>query len=120
LVLGTGTFAATAVGYQELLDWARTVGQVKRAGVEGTGSTAQVRVKVDKNGLGHGIVSLLDRWDEEDRHEAQIVGVMVSESVDPGREDPGQVMRPWRKPDEMWWAQVGIDTPTDGPATGDC
>ncbi|MFD7288490.1 hypothetical protein [Streptomyces sp. NPDC059863] len=31
---------------------------------------------------------------------AQIVGVMVSES--PSQDDPGAVMRPWRKRDEMW------------------
>ncbi|MGW8367000.1 IS110 family transposase [Streptomyces wedmorensis] len=38
VVLGTGSFAATAAGYQELLDWVQTLGLVKRAGVEGTGS----------------------------------------------------------------------------------
>ncbi|MDX3078646.1 IS110 family transposase [Streptomyces sp. MI02-7b] len=38
VVLGTGSFPVSAAGYQELLDWARATGQVKRAGVEGTGS----------------------------------------------------------------------------------
>lgn len=38
LVLRTGSFAATAADYRELLDWVQTLGLVKRAGVEGTGS----------------------------------------------------------------------------------
>lgn len=38
VVLETGAFAASAAGYQELLDWARVIGRVERAGVEGTGS----------------------------------------------------------------------------------
>ncbi|ONH58903.1 IS110 family transposase [Frankia sp. CcI49] len=36
--LASEQFPATATGYQHLLDWARTFGQVSRAGVEGTGS----------------------------------------------------------------------------------
>ncbi|GHD78142.1 hypothetical protein GCM10010317_097010 [Streptomyces mirabilis] len=37
-VLGTAVFAATASGYRLLLEWARGLGPVSRAGVEGTGS----------------------------------------------------------------------------------
>ncbi|MGW2787722.1 IS110 family transposase [Streptomyces populi] len=37
-VLGSSPFQATAVGYDELLSWAREFGDVRRAGVEGTGS----------------------------------------------------------------------------------
>ncbi|MFE1289218.1 IS110 family transposase [Streptomyces sp. NPDC058751] len=37
-LLGTCPFQATAAGYRELLDWARSFGAVCRAGVEGTGS----------------------------------------------------------------------------------
>ncbi|MEU1144615.1 IS110 family transposase [Streptomyces sp. NPDC005863] len=37
-VLDTGEFPATAAGYRELLKWAGTLGSVRRAGVEGTGS----------------------------------------------------------------------------------
>ncbi|MFG3016275.1 transposase [Streptomyces cinerochromogenes] len=37
-VLATGEFPATAVGYCDLLKWARKSGTVGRAGVEGTGS----------------------------------------------------------------------------------
>ncbi|WP_079065844.1 IS110 family transposase [Streptomyces olivochromogenes] len=37
-VLATGEFPATAAGYCDLLKWARKLGAVRRAGVEGTGS----------------------------------------------------------------------------------
>ncbi len=37
-VLATGEFPATAAGYRDLLKWARKLGVVGRAGVEGTGS----------------------------------------------------------------------------------
>ncbi|MFI6804781.1 IS110 family transposase [Streptomyces luteogriseus] len=37
-ILGTKSFPATAVGYRRLLAWARTLGTVRRAGVEGTGT----------------------------------------------------------------------------------
>ncbi|MER8103234.1 hypothetical protein [Kitasatospora sp. NPDC094016] len=79
-------------------------------------SRAPVRVKVDRNGLGHGVTSMLQRWGEEGRHEAEIVGVMVSESIDPDREDPAQLMRPHRKRDEMWIAGRSLLQPD--PATG--
>jgi hypothetical protein len=73
-----------------------------------------VRVKVDKNGIGHGVTSMLERWAEMGRHRAQIVGVMVSES--PTQDDPGAVMRPWRKRDEMWLATRSLLQPD--PSTG--
>ncbi|MEU1177058.1 transposase [Streptomyces sp. NPDC005820] len=37
-VLGTESFPATAAGYRRLLVWARKLGTVRRAGVEGTGT----------------------------------------------------------------------------------
>jgi transposase len=37
-VLGTASFPATAQGYEQLLGWLRTHGDLARAGVEGTGS----------------------------------------------------------------------------------
>ncbi len=37
-VTGTSSFPATAAGYRDLLAWARKHGEVRRAGVEGTGS----------------------------------------------------------------------------------
>ncbi|MEU2585288.1 hypothetical protein ABZ612_20470 [Streptomyces avermitilis] len=73
-----------------------------------------VRVKVDKNGIGHGVTSMLERWGENGRHKAQTVGVMVSEN--PTQDDPGAVMRPWRKRDEMWLATRSLLQPD--PSTG--
>ena len=78
------------------------------------GTTAPVRVKVDKNGLGHGAVGMLERWALTGRHRSQIVGVMVSES--PERDDPGAAMRPYRKRDEMWLATRSLLQPD--PSTG--
>ncbi|MFD5856090.1 hypothetical protein [Streptomyces chartreusis] len=78
------------------------------------GSPHAVRVKVDKNGIGHGVVSMLQRWADTGRHKAQIVGVMVSES--PVQDDPGAVMRPYRQRDEMWLATRGLLQPD--PSTG--
>ncbi|MCX4677694.1 hypothetical protein OG413_20695 [Streptomyces sp. NBC_01433] len=78
------------------------------------GSRHPVRVKVDQNGIGHGVVSMLQRWAETGRHQAQIVGVMVSES--PSQDDPGAVMRPWLKRDEMWLATRSLLQPD--PSTG--
>lgn len=37
-VLGTKSFPATAVGYRQLLAWARKLGTLRRAGVEGAGT----------------------------------------------------------------------------------
>ena len=37
-LVATGSFPATAAGYQQMLAWARTAGTVQRAGVECTGS----------------------------------------------------------------------------------
>jgi hypothetical protein len=78
------------------------------------GSPHPVRVKVDQNGIGHGVVSMLKRWADTGRHQAQIVGVMVSES--PEQDDPGAQMRPYRKRDEMWLATRGLLQPD--PSTG--
>ncbi|OEJ21062.1 hypothetical protein [Streptomyces subrutilus] len=77
-------------------------------------SPHKVRVKVDKNGIGHGVVGMLERWADNGRHQAQIVGVMVSES--PSQDDPGAVMRPWTKRDEMWLATRSLLQPD--PSTG--
>lgn len=77
-------------------------------------SKHKIRVKVDRNGLGWGTASNLERWGETGRHKAQIVGVMVSEK--PERDDPTSVMRPWRKRDEMWLAGRWLLQPD--PSTG--
>lgn len=80
------------------------------------GTPQRVRVKVDKNGIGQGVTSMLIRWgpDGTRRHNAEIVGVMVSEK--PEIDDPGLAMRPWRKRDEMWLAGRQLLQPD--PSTG--
>ncbi|WP_404949058.1 hypothetical protein HFP70_35335 [Streptomyces sp. ARC14] len=78
------------------------------------GSTAKVHVKIDKNGLGHGAVGMLEVWGDNGKHSSEIIGVMVSES--PDRDDPGAPMRPWRKRDEMWLATRALLQPD--PSTG--
>lgn len=78
------------------------------------GTEAPVRVKVDGNGLGWGVVGLLARWRKTHRHRAEIVSVMVSEA--PDRIDEAAVMRPWRKRDEMWLAGRFLTQPD--PSTG--
>lgn len=81
------------------------------------GSKTPVRVKVDKNGLGHGATSMLERWRKTGRHHADIVGVMVSESPHPDRvKDEGQAFRPNRKRDEMWTGPRELMEPD--PSTG--
>ncbi|MFF4902212.1 hypothetical protein [Streptomyces sp. NPDC001068] len=80
------------------------------------GSPHPVRVKVDKNGIGHGVTGMLERWAETGRHKAQIVGVMVSEN--PTQDDPGAVMRPYRKRDEMWLATRALLQPDPSTGTG--
>jgi transposase len=38
MLVGTANFPATAAGYQALVGWVGTLGMLRRAGVEGTGS----------------------------------------------------------------------------------
>ncbi len=78
------------------------------------GSEAIIRVKVDANGLGWGVVGNLERWFQTGRHKAHIVAVMVSET--PERRDPAALMPPDRKRDEMWLAGRFLLQPD--PSTG--
>ncbi len=80
------------------------------------GSHAKVRVKIDRNGLGWGVVGMLERWANSGRVDAEIVGVMVSES--PAKDDPAAVMRPHRKRDEMWLAGRFLLQPDPGTGHG--
>lgn len=74
------------------------------------GTTAPIRVKVDANGVGWGVVGTLKSWAKEGVHDADIVPVMVSEAT--GREpDPESTFRPRLKRDEMWIAFRGLIQP---------
>jgi transposase len=64
-VLGTEAFPATAAGYRDLLEWARGLGTVRRAGVEGTGSFGAA---LSRYLLGQGVdVFDVNRSDRTDR-----------------------------------------------------
>lgn len=82
---------------------------------EALGTTQPVRVKVDGNGLGWGVVGILQAWVKSGRFKnVQIVRVMVSES--PHKVDEAAVMRPYRKRDEMFLAGRFLLQPD--PTTG--
>ncbi|MET8006298.1 hypothetical protein [Nonomuraea glycinis] len=66
------------------------------------GTKARVRVKIDTIGVGWGVVGLLQRWGKEGVHNAEIVPVHVAESTD--RPAESEILRPYRKRDEMWIA----------------
>ncbi|MEU9485134.1 transposase [Streptomyces decoyicus] len=69
-VTGTEEFPATAAGYRELLKWARGMGTVRRAGVEGTGSFGAA---LSRYLLAQGVevldVNRPDRTDRTDRRQ---------------------------------------------------
>lgn len=93
----------------------RIIGEIIRAEqlAKAIGTTQPVRVKVDMNGLGWGVVGVLKRWAETNAAtSAQVVGVMVAES--PAKDDPAAAMRPYRKRDELWLAGRFVMQPT-GP-----
>lgn len=85
-----------------------------RALAQAIGSPHRIRVKIDANGLGWGVVGILRRAAETGRITADIVAVMVSES--PFKDDPAAAMRPYRKRDEMWLALRALlqPDPTSG------
>ncbi|WP_443058598.1 IS110 family transposase [Streptomyces sp. NBC_00775] len=63
-VLATDEFSATAAGYRDLLKWARKLGAVQRAGVEGTGSYG---ASLSRYLLAQGDVFDVNRMDRADR-----------------------------------------------------
>ncbi|WP_323137083.1 IS110 family transposase [Streptomyces sp. NBC_01764] len=66
-VLATGEYPATAAGYRDLLKWARKLGTVRRAGVEGTGSFG---ASLSRSLLAQGIdVFDVNRMDRADRRQ---------------------------------------------------
>ncbi|MFF8399858.1 hypothetical protein [Streptomyces sp. NPDC016172] len=115
-VIETRYTASGAINDDQVLLAEKVLEEIKAAQLlaEALGSPHAVRVKVDQNGIGHGVVSMLKRWADTGRHQADIVGVMVSES--PEQDDPGAQMRPYRKRDEMWLATRGLLQPD--PSTG--
>ncbi|MFJ2225599.1 hypothetical protein ACIOFY_36855 [Streptomyces anulatus] len=115
-VIETRYYSSGTINDDQVLLAEKVLEEVKAAQLvaDAIGSRHPVRVKIDQNGIGHGVVSMLKRWAETKRHQAQVIGVMVSES--PEQDDPGAQMRPYRKRDEMWLATRGLLQPD--PSTG--
>ncbi|MFD4795042.1 hypothetical protein [Streptomyces anulatus] len=115
-VIETRYYSSGTINDDQVLLAEKVLEEIKAAQLvaDAIGSRHPVRVKIDQNGIGHGVVSMLKRWAETKRHQAQVIGVMVSES--PEQDDPGAQMRPYRKRDEMWLATRGLLQPD--PSTG--
>lgn len=64
------------------------------------GTEEKVRVKIDAIGVGWGVVGILKAWGTEQRHDAEIIAVVVSEGVN--REPDSATLRPYRQRDELW------------------
>lgn len=78
-------------------------------------SDRPVRVKVDRLGLGMGVFDTLRAWKTEGRHNAEIVGVAVSERPTTKK---GQD-RYANQRAEMWWTGRQLVQPRKDPDTGE-
>ena len=74
---------------------------------EKRGNTNKVRVKVDTIGVGWGVVSLLQKWEQEGRHKGKIVPINVAE-----RAKDESKFRNTRA--ELWWNGRTLMQPIDG------
>jgi hypothetical protein len=74
------------------------LGQIKSAEAlhRERGVTSRVRVKIDVIGVGWGVRSVLDRWRDEGRHNAEIIPVSVGERA-------GDAAKFGNQRAEMWW-----------------
>lgn len=57
---------------------------------------APVRVKIDTIGVGWGVVGILQRWRDEQRHESMVIAVNVAERA-------GEAAKFTNQRAEMWW-----------------
>lgn len=71
------------------------------------GIRERVRVKIDTIGVGWGVVSLLKRWQTEQIHKAEIIGVNVAER-------PKDTTKFKNQRAEMWWNARSLLQPRDG------
>jgi hypothetical protein len=71
------------------------------------GISEPVRVKIDALGVGWGVVSTLQRWGDEGRHQAQIIGVKVSERARESGRFTNQRA-------ELWWTGRHLLQPQGG------
>jgi hypothetical protein len=77
------------------------------------GTEAKVRVKVDRIGVGWGVVSTLKAWAAEGQFDAEIIGVSVAEAW-PDQSRAGE-MTPFKQRDAMWIAMRDLVKPQQGP-----
>lgn len=68
------------------------------------GTTAPLRVKVDSIGVGWAVVSVLERWCDEQMHGADIIAVNVADRA-------GEPTRFANQRAEMWWNARGMLQP---------
>lgn len=80
------------------------------------GSRAQIRVKIDSNGVGWGVYGVLRRWGEEGIHQALVIPVNVGEK--PENEDDTSSMRPANKRAEMFLAGRSLLQPNRATGNG--
>ena len=70
---------------------------------------APVRVKIDSIGVGWGVVSILQRWRDEQRHESEVIAVNVAERA-------GEPAKFSNQRAEMWWNARTLFAPRVGPS----
>lgn len=70
--------------------------RIAEADREARNIKARVRVKIDAVGVGWGVVSMLQRWRDEGKHDADIVGVNVGERASAPARFANQRA-------ELWW-----------------
>jgi hypothetical protein len=103
--LGTVEHVAAGLANAKSTDVAGVIlQQIRRAQLlrQALGTPNKVRVKIDVIGVGWGVYGLLKAWGSEGLHDAEIVKVDVRENT--YRKGMDDVMRPYRKRDEMWVA----------------
>jgi hypothetical protein len=71
------------------------------------GITKPVRVKIDSIGVGWGVVSLLEEWGQEGKHDSDIVGVNVAQAAYDREQFANQRA-------EMWWTMREALQPNEG------
>lgn len=76
------------------------------------GSDRKVRVKIEANGVGWGVIGTLKAWGTEGMHNSEIIAVDVAES--PNRHKQANTYNPRLKRHEMWLAMRVALTPHPG------
>lgn len=100
----SGSVNANAVDVAQVIQTAigEAVAEHEKRGIE-----KKVRVKVDTIGVGWGVVSMLQKWQQEGRHKGQIVPINVAErAMDESKFKNTRA--------EMWWNGRTLCQPIEG------